>query len=264
MNREVKDRNGSADRLPRRSSQDKEKHKKNKIKKDDRSKRDSSKTDASRDRKEEGKDKKESEKEKREDTREKKSSTKNKKENTKDKRNDVSEVETENKDKKDKNKDNKSREKEFMKCNSWAEIRKCGLDLNNVINSKKRDNTERPLRNRYSPFLTYNSRYRIRYLYVYVPMRFRTGQDYVRYFEQMLMLNNHRLKRHSLVAEGLDGPKKYPPESVKITKRARGSQVLYCENPRSSLLLNVAQLLQIVTPDRREKMRDICEATSSQ
>lgn len=95
-------------------------------------------------------------------------------------------------------------------------------------------------------------------------MCFRTTQDYTRYLEQMLMLSNHRLKRQALIAEGLDGPKKYPPESIKLTKRARGLQLLYCENPRTSLLLGISQLLQIVTPERREKIRDICAASSPQ
>ncbi|XP_014470485.1 PREDICTED: trichohyalin-like isoform X2 [Dinoponera quadriceps] len=238
LNREVKDRNGSMDRLSRRLSQDREKHKKkDKKKKDDKDRRDNSKTDMSRDKREEGKDRKESEKDKREDKKERKNRTKSKKESSKDKRNDISETEVENKDKKEKDKDNRDKEKEFVRCNSWAEIRKCGLYVNDIVHNKRRDNTERPLRNR-------------------------TGQDYLRYLEQMLMLNNHRLRRHSLVAEGLDGPKKYPPESVKTTKRARGSQLLYCENPRTSLLLSISQLLQVVTPDRRDKIRDICEATS--
>lgn len=92
-------------------------------------------------------------------------------------------------------------------------------------------------------------------------MYFRTTQDYTRYLEQMLMLSNHRLKRQALIVEGLDGPKKYPPESIKSTKRARGFQLLYCENPRISLLLGISQLLQIVTPERREKIRDICETS---
>lgn len=150
LNREMKDRNGSTDRLPRKSSQDKEKYKKDKKKKDDRDKRDSSKIDANRDRREEGKDKKESEKEKREDSREKKNGTKSKKENAKDKRNDTSEMDAENKDKKEKNKD-RSKEKELMKCNSWADIRKCGLDFSDIIYFKKRD-MERSLRNRYNKF----------------------------------------------------------------------------------------------------------------
>lgn len=90
----------------------------------------------------------------------------------------------------------------------------------------------------------------------------RTVQDYARYLDQMLMLNNHRLKRTALIAEGLDGPKEFPPESIKLTKRGR--QLLYCENPRVSLLLNRQQLLQAVTLDRREKLRDICDATSIQ
>lgn len=79
----------------------------------------------------------------------------------------------------------------------------------------------------------------------------------------MLMLSNHRLKRQALIAEGFNGPKKYPPESIKLTKRTKGLQLLYCENPRISLLLRISQLLQVVTPERREKIRDICEASSS-
>lgn len=90
----------------------------------------------------------------------------------------------------------------------------------------------------------------------------RTAQDYTRCFDQMLMLNNYRFKRQALIAEGLLGPKKYPPESIKMTKRAKGPQLMYCENPRMSLLLHVSQLLQLVTPERQEKIRDICEAPS--
>lgn len=94
-------------------------------------------------------------------------------------------------------------------------------------------------------------------------MYFRTAQDYTRYLEHMLMLNNYRVKRQALIAEGFDGPKKYPPESIKTTKRAKGSQLLYCENPRMSLFLCISQLVQAVSPERREKIRDICEASSS-
>lgn len=79
----------------------------------------------------------------------------------------------------------------------------------------------------------------------------------------MLMLNNYRVKRQALIAEGFDGPKKYPPESIKTTKRAKGAQLLYCENPRMSLFLCISQLVQAVSPERREKIRDICEASSS-
>lgn len=104
--------------------------------------------------------------------------------------------------------------------------------------------------------------YHILTIHVYMLTCCRTAQDYTRYFEQMLMLNNYRLKRQALIAEGLSGPKKYPPESIKMTKRAKGPQLLYCENPRTSLLLHISQLLQIVTPERREKIRNICEAPS--
>lgn len=78
----------------------------------------------------------------------------------------------------------------------------------------------------------------------------------------MLLLNDCRLKRYAFTAEGLDGPKEYPPESVRMTKRGR-PQLLYCENPRMSLFLNYHQVLQVVTADRREKMREICEADFS-
>jgi len=226
-NQDLKDRNESS---AQKSSQDKEKHKKDKKKKDDKDKRGNSKTNANRDKKEDGKDKKEKQVE----TRERNEGLKNKKENVKEKRNDMLEMEVEGKDKKEKDKD-KWKEK-MLKYNSWAEVRKSGLTLDDIIHFRRRDNSERSV-------------------------KIRTMQDYTRYLEQMLMLNNHRLKRQALIAEGLDGPKKYPPESIKLTKRARGLQLLYCENPRSSLLLNISQLLQAVTPERRERIRDICEAS---
>jgi len=100
------------------------------------------------------------------------------------------------------------------------------------------------------------------YVYMYVLIYFRTAQDFVRHFEQMLMLNNYHLKRQAVIVEGLDGPRKYPPESIKTTKRAKGSQLLYCENPHISLFLRISQLLEIVTPERRERIRDIREASS--
>ncbi|XP_067208133.1 trichohyalin-like isoform X2 [Linepithema humile] len=235
INQEVKDRNASTEQFPQKSSQDREKHKKYNKKKDDINRRDNSKTDVNRDKKEEGKDKKENEKEKREETRERKEESKRKKENVKDRRNDMLEMEPD-KDKKDKDKD-RLKEKELLKYNSWPELRKSGLTFDEVIRLKRRDNSERTLKNR-------------------------TAQDYTRCFEQMLMLNNYRFKRQALIAEGLLGPKKYPPESIKMTKRAKGPQLLYCENPSTSLLLHVSQLLQVVTPERREKIRDICEAPS--
>lgn len=73
------------------------------------------------------------------------------------------------------------------------------------------------------------------------------------------MLNDCRLKRYAFIAEGLDGPKEYPPESIRVTKRGR-SQLLYSENPRMSLFINRQQILQLVAAEHREKMRAICEA----
>ncbi|XP_018395795.1 PREDICTED: trichohyalin-like isoform X2 [Cyphomyrmex costatus] len=230
-NQDVKNRSGSIERFTQKLSQNRGKHKKDKKKKNDKEKQSNSKTDTNRDKKEE-KDKKEV-KEKEEETKEKTETTKNKKENIKERRTDMSEMEVENKDKKDKD---KWKEKVLLKSNSWAEVRKSGLSFDDVIHLRRRNNSERPV-------------------------KIRTTQDYTRYFEQMLMLSNHRLKRQALIAEGLDGPKKYPPESIKLTKRARGLQLLYCENPRTSLLLGISQLLQAVTPERREKIRDICEAS---
>ncbi|KYM80481.1 hypothetical protein ALC53_09031 [Atta colombica] len=233
-NQDMKNRNESIERFTQKSSQNRGKHKKDKKKKNDKDKRSNSKTDTNRDKKE-GKDKKETIKEKEEETKEKIEAIKNKKESIKERQNDMSEMEVESKDKKEKDKD-KWKEKVLLKSNSWAELRKSGLTLDDTIHFRRRNNSERSI-------------------------KIRTTQDYARYFEQMLMLNNHRLKRQSLIAEGLNGPKKYPPESIKLTKRARGLQLLYCENPRISLLLNISQLLQVVTPERREKIQDICEAS---
>jgi len=137
---DVKDRNGSVERFTQKSSQDREKHKKSKKKKDNKDKRDNSRTDENRDKKEEGKDKRESEKEKQEETKERTESTKNKKENIKERRNDTLEIEVEGKDKKDKD---KWKEKVLLKSNSWAEVRKSGLTLDDIIYLRRRDNAER-------------------------------------------------------------------------------------------------------------------------
>ncbi|XP_025996734.1 uncharacterized protein LOC105198112 isoform X1 [Solenopsis invicta] len=235
-NQDVKDRNGSTERSTQKSSQDREKHKKDKKKKNHKDKREN-KIDVSRDKKEEGKDKKENGKEKQDETREKTETTKTKKENTKEKRNDTPETEAEGKDKRDKDKRDKWKEKVLLKSNSWAEVRKFGLTLDDVIYLRRRVISKKSVKIK--------------------PMQ----QDYTRYLEQMLMLSNHRLKRQALIAEGLHGSKKYPPESIRLTKRTKGLQLSYCENPRVSLLLGISQLLEAVTPERREKIRDICEAS---
>ncbi|XP_076249176.1 uncharacterized protein LOC143188653 isoform X2 [Calliopsis andreniformis] len=75
----------------------------------------------------------------------------------------------------------------------------------------------------------------------------------------MLLLNDCRFKRYAFLAEGIDGPKEYHPESIRVTKRGR-PQLLYSENPRISLFLNRQQILEAVPSDRREKMRDVLEA----
>lgn len=74
----------------------------------------------------------------------------------------------------------------------------------------------------------------------------------------MLMMNDCRLKRYAFIAEGLEGPKEYPPESIRVTKRGR-PQLFYSENPRMSLFMDHQQILQTVTTDHREKMRNIYE-----
>lgn len=94
--------------------------------------------------------------------------------------------------------------------------------------------------------------------HIYIYIYYRTAEDYLRHFEQMLMINDCRLKRYAFIAEGLEGPKEYPPESVRATKRGR-PQLFYSENPRMSLFINHQQILQAVTADHRDKMRNICE-----
>lgn len=58
------------------------------------------------------------------------------------------EVEAEGKDKKENTKD-KWKEKELSKCNSWADLRKSGLILEDISHIKRHDNSERSSRNRY-------------------------------------------------------------------------------------------------------------------
>lgn len=50
------------------------------------------------------------------------------------------EIEVEGKDKKDKD---KWKEKVLLKSNSWAEVRKSGLTLDDIIYLRRRDNAER-------------------------------------------------------------------------------------------------------------------------
>ncbi|KAG7207404.1 hypothetical protein KM043_009056 [Ampulex compressa] len=233
LSKESKEHSSSKDRLKCRLSQERDQRKRDKEKKDDRDKREDSRAEGSREKRDDGRDKRDAERDKREDTKEKKDS-KDKRESLRERRSYSCEKGVECKDRKDKER-SRGKEKELIKCTSWAELRKSALTIDEVIDIKRRDYSERPLKNR-------------------------TAQDYVRYLEQMLMLNDCRLRRCALVAVGLDGPKEYPPESIKATKKGK-SQVLYCENPRISLLLSRQQLLQTLTAERREKMREICEAT---
>ncbi|XP_046828029.1 repetitive organellar protein-like isoform X3 [Vespa crabro] len=235
VNKQTKERHESKEKYYYKASlQNREQQRKDKEKKDDKCKRDETKVELNRDKKDDGKDKKEGHKDKKEEIREKKEESKDKKEKQNDLRESIADV----KSKKDKNKlKDKEKEREIKKYGSWAEMKKSGVTLDEVIQLRKPEISERSIKSR-------------------------TVQDYARYLDQMLMLNNYRLKRTALIAEGLDGPKEFPPESIKLTKRGR--QLVYCENPRVSLLLNQQQLLQAVTLDRREKLRDICDATSIQ
>lgn len=76
-----------------------------------------------------------------------------------------------------------------------------------------------------------------------------------------MMIGDHRLMRSPLMAQGLEGPKPYPPESIRVTKAVKGTPLLYCENPRVSLLLTREQVFQAIPVERRNTMREICETT---
>lgn len=60
-------------------------------------------------------------------------------------------MEAESKNKKDKDKD-RWREKELIKCNSWTELRKSGLTFDDIAQLRKRDNSERVVKNRYTSY----------------------------------------------------------------------------------------------------------------
>ncbi|XP_076277910.1 uncharacterized protein LOC143207903 isoform X4 [Lasioglossum baleicum] len=229
-NRESKDYNSGRERYYKGRDQ----RRKQKDKKDDKNKGDDvSRYEESRDRREDEKDRKDDDKDRWEDVREKKGA-KEKRESVREKRSLSREKSSEVKDKKEKERDkDKGKEKDIMNLSSWSELKKCGITMDDIIDIRRRDYSDRLMKNR-------------------------TAEDYIRYFDQMLLLNDCRLKRYAFTAEGLDGPKEYPPESVRVTKRGR-PQVLYSENPRTSLFLSHEQILQTVAGDRREKMREICE-----
>lgn len=69
------------------------------------------------------------------------------------------EMEVEGKDKKEKDKD-KWKEKVLLKSNSWAEIRKSGLTLDDIIYLRRRDNSERSsnVKIRYSVFNNFRNK----------------------------------------------------------------------------------------------------------
>jgi hypothetical protein len=73
------------------------------------------------------------------------------------------------------------------------------------------------------------------------------------------MLSDTRIHRYAFLAEGPNGPKEYPPEIIKTTKNK--PSILYCENPRHPIYFDRQYVLRVVSPNRREKMEDICEAT---
>ncbi|KAK9297028.1 hypothetical protein QLX08_009127 [Tetragonisca angustula] len=228
-NRESKDYNSSKERYYK-VSRNKEQRRKDKGRKVDKDKReDGNRYEENRDRRDEERDKKNSDKW--EDVREKKG-IKEKRESFKEKRNDSQEKLSEIKERKEKEKD-KGKERDIMNSSSWAELKKCGITIDDIIETRRYDHSERTTKNR-------------------------TAEDYLRHLEQMLMMNDCRLKRYAFIAEGLEGPKEYPPESIRVTKRGR-PQLFYSENPRMSLFMDHQQILQTVTTDHREKMRNIYE-----
>ncbi|XP_015432769.1 PREDICTED: uncharacterized protein LOC107188895 isoform X2 [Dufourea novaeangliae] len=225
ISRESKDYNSSKERYYK----DRDQRRKEKDKRDD-----TSRYEESRGRKEDERDKKDNEKDKWEEVKEKKG-TREKREGIREKKSPSRERSSEVREKKEKERDkDKGKERDTTNFSSWAELKKCGITMDDIMDVRRRDYSDRLSKNR-------------------------TPEDYLRYFDQMLMLNDCRLKRHGFAAEGLEGPKEYPPESVKVTKRGR-PQLFYSENPRVSLFLSHEQILHVVTGDRREKIREICEA----
>lgn len=86
----------------------------------------------------------------------------------------------------------------------------------------------------------------------------RTEEDYTISLEEILMLSDERRPRYPFIAEGVDGSQEYPPEIIKATKT--DPMLFYCENPRYPLYFNRQTVLNAVSPGRREKMEDICDA----
>lgn len=158
VNRESKDYNSGKERYCK-ISHDKELRKKDKDKKDDRDKRDdANKYDENRDRRDEERDRRDSEKEKWEDVREKKG-VKEKREGLREKRSDSQERPCEVKDRREKEKDKeKGKESNIMNSSSWAELKKCGITMDDIIDIKRRDHSERSIKNRFV-FIQNISRY---------------------------------------------------------------------------------------------------------
>jgi len=95
-------------------------------------------------------------------------------------------IEAEGKDKKEKDKD-RSKEKELSKCKSWMELQKSGLTLDDINHLRRRENTERSVRNRYSTIIkikyiqdSYIYIYIYIYIYTYVCMYFNMFQNSTR------------------------------------------------------------------------------------
>lgn len=75
----------------------------------------------------------------------------------------------------------------------------------------------------------------------------------------MLIISNQRQYRYAFAAESVNGTKDYPPETIKTTKNY--PPIFYSKNPRYSLYFTRQEIYNVVSPQRRERMADICEAT---
>lgn len=73
------------------------------------------------------------------------------------------------------------------------------------------------------------------------------------------MLVDVKPHRYPFIAEGVNGPKEYAPETIKAT--VTKPTIMYSENSKYRMYFDRQQILNAVSPNRREKMEDICEAT---
>ncbi|KAJ8675771.1 hypothetical protein QAD02_011557 [Eretmocerus hayati] len=127
------------------------------------------------------------------------------------------------------------REKELSRCRSWKDFRKYGFSIDDVAYLRGNDVADKM-------------------------DKVRTAEDYNEHLEQVLLLRNSRQERYPFVAEAAEeGTKEYPPEMIKITKSK--PPLAWSGNPKLSIFFNRQFIFSAVSPDRREKLADICQAT---